>query len=123
MKKLIISLKSPHEALNDFAKTLNQAKKTKGRMAPHNEIAFDNKKDFDRFVRNISVLICVQSFHPRSVYELSKIIKMDQSNLNKLILFFEEIGAIRIKEKKVDGRLVRTPIVDYEAVEFELKAA
>jgi predicted transcriptional regulator len=123
MKKLTISLKTPTEALKDFGKALKRARDRKGKMAPHYEIAFDNKKDFNRFVNNIFILMCIQSFHPKSVYELAKILDVDQSNLNKLINFFEELGAIRVEEKKVGGRLVRTPLVEYEKIEFDLKAA
>lgn len=47
---------------------------------------------------------------------------MDTSNLNKTILFFEKIGALRIKEQTVGGRAVRTPIVDYNKIEFDLAA-
>jgi predicted transcriptional regulator len=61
-------------------------------------------------------------FKPKSVYELAKITKMDVSNLNKVILFLEEVGAIKVKEEKVSGRMVRRPIVEYDAVEFQLAA-
>lgn len=123
MKKLYISLKSPTEALKDFGKALKHAREAKGKVTPHYEISFDNKNDFNRFVRNIFILMCIQSFNPKSVYELAKIIDMDQSNLNKLINFFEELGAIKVEEKKIRGRLVRTPLVEYEKIEFDLKAA
>lgn len=123
MKKLYISLKSPTEALKDFENALKKARKAKGKMEPHYEISFDNKKDFNRFVKNIFILMCIQSFNPKSVYELAKIIDMDQSNLNKIINFFEELGAIKIRERKVQGRLVRTPLVEYDKIEFDLKAA
>jgi len=48
---------------------------------------------------------------------------MDVSNLNKLILFFEVIGAIKIKTSTVGGRTVKTPVVEYEQIEFDLKVA
>lgn len=46
----------------------------------------------------------------------------DVGNINRLISFFEEIGAIRIEEKVVGGRNIKTPIVDYEKIEFDLVA-
>ena len=52
---------------------------------------------------NIFILMCIQSFYPNSAYELAKIMDVDQSNLNKLINCFEELGAIRVEEKKVGG--------------------
>lgn len=121
MKKLIVSLKTSSEILNDFKKALRKAKKEKLKK-PHCEVSFDNKKDFDRFVRNLDVLKYVLVFKPKSIYELAKLIKIDVSNLNKVILFFEEIGVIKVKTSKISGRTVKQPIVEYDAVEFRLAA-
>ncbi|OYZ17172.1 MAG: hypothetical protein B7Y39_15610 [Bdellovibrio sp. 28-41-41] len=122
MKKLIVSVKSSSESLSDFKKALKAARKGKLR-GEHFELSFDNKKDFDRFVKNIGVLSAILIHKPKSVYELAKLIDMDISNLNKLILFFETTGAIKIKTSMVSGRSVKTPIVEYGQIEFDLKAA
>lgn len=122
MKKLIISLKTPSEALEDFKKAYNDIKKGK-RGKAHYEIAFDNKKDFEKFIKNIDILISIQNLKPKSVYELSKMLGKDQSNLNKIICFFEEYGVIKTKETKVNNRSVKMPVVDYEKIEFNLSAA
>jgi tetratricopeptide (TPR) repeat protein len=49
------------------------------------EVSFDNKADFNKFVRNIPVLSAIIVYKPRSVYELAKLTKIDVSNLNKTI--------------------------------------
>ena len=122
MKRLIISIKSTSDALDGF-KHAFKAAKTGKRIEPHYEISFDNKKDSDRFLRNISILSNILAFKPKSIYELAKISGIDVSNLNKIILFFEEVGAVKIKEHKVAGRTVKTPTVDYDKIEFDLGAA
>jgi len=48
---------------------------------------------------------------------------MEVSNLNKLILFFETIGAIKIKTSTTKGRTVKIPVVEYEQIEFDLRVA
>ena len=121
MKHLIVSLKTSDEILADFKKTFRKVKKGKLKK-PHFEVSFDDKKDFDRFVRNLDVLKYILIFKPKSVYELAKLIKIDVSNLNKVILFFEEVGALRVRTTKVAGRIVRMPIVEYDSVEFNLAA-
>ena len=121
MKHLIVSLKTSDEVLGDFKKAFRKAKKSKGE-APHYEISFDNKKDFDRFVLNLHVLKYILLFKPRSVYELAKLARMDVSNLNKVILFFEEMGAIKVKTATQAGRTIKTPVVEYDTVEFNLAA-
>lgn len=119
MKHLIISVKSSSEVLDDFKRALKKARSGKLKE-PHYEISFDNLKDFERFVKNIPILSTIAELRPKSVYELAKLADMDVSNLNKIILFLEEMGAIRVKTSKVNGRTVRTPVVDYNTIEFKL---
>lgn len=121
MKHLIVSLKTSDEVLDGFKTAFRKARKGKIRT-PHFEISFDNKRDFDRFVRNIFILKYILVFKPRSVYELAKITKIDLSNLNKVMLFFEEVGALKVKSTTISGRLVKTPVVEYDTVEFRLAA-
>lgn len=121
MKTLIVSLKGSGEVLKDFERALTRARHG-GIKKPHFEISFDNRKDFERFVRHMSVLSTILVLKPRSVYELAKLSRMDVSNMNKIILFFEELGAIRLKTAKVNGRTVKQPIVEYQRIEFDLAA-
>ncbi len=122
MRKLVISLKTSTEVLDDFARAFGDVRQRRFK-GTHSEISFDNKRDFDRFVRNLGILSQILSFKPKSVYELAKMARMDVSNLNKIILFFERVGAIRIKESKVSGRSLKTPVVDYDQIQFDLRVA
>lgn len=121
MKTLTVSLKSSGEVLKGFERALTRARAGKLKK-PHYEISFDNRKDFERFVRHISVLSTILALKPRSVYELAKLSRMDVSNMNKLILFFEELGAVHLKTSTINGRTVKQPIVEYQKIEFELAA-
>ena len=111
MRKLVVSMKSSTESLNDFKKALASARKGRAKGS-HYELSFDNKKDFDRFVRNLGLLSAILNHKPKSVYELAKIMNKDVSNLNKTIDFFEDVGAIKIKNSTAGGRGVKTPIVE-----------
>ncbi|MCB0326304.1 MAG: hypothetical protein KDD52_01670 [Bdellovibrionales bacterium] len=122
MKKLIVSLKTSTEVLDQFKTSLKQARKGKIDSS-HYEISFDSKKDFDKFVRNISILTLIQNIKPQSIYELAKLSDIDVSNLNKIILFFEEIGAIEVEKKKIKGRETKIPKVPYKQIQFDLEAA
>ncbi len=73
-------------------------------------------------MKNIGILSLIHSLKPKSVYELAKIADMDVSNLNKIILFFEEAGVVKLKRSKVSGRLVTRPVVEYDKIEFNLAA-
>jgi hypothetical protein len=43
-----------------------------------------------------------------------------RSNLNKVVIFLEEVGVIRVKKSIANGRPIKTPIVDYDLIEFRL---
>ncbi len=122
MKKLIISLKTSTDVMDNFKSALKNAKKGKRGKHTHYEISFDNKNDFNRFVRNLDLLSVIIQFKPRSVYELAKLCGKDVSNVNKIISFFDAIGVIKLKKNRVSGREVKTPIVEYDKVEFLLAA-
>jgi predicted transcriptional regulator len=121
MKSLVISLKNSHQVFNDIKAAFAKIEKRQMKE-PHYEISFDNRRDFERFAKNIYVLSYIYAHKPKSVYKLAKVLDMDTSNLNKIILFFEKSGVIKLKEQKISGRSVRTPIVEYDRIQFNLAA-
>jgi predicted transcriptional regulator len=121
VKKLIVSVKTPSEALEDFVRVCKSVQERKVRGV-HRELAFDNRKAFDRFVSNLVILSQIASLKPKSVYELAKATGRDISNLNKVVAFLEEVGVIRVKKSVANGRPIKTPIVDYDRIEFRLRA-
>lgn len=122
MKKLIVSCKTADQVFQDFKKAANRVRKGHAKGITEYEVSFDNKADFNRFVKNIPVLSAIIVFKPRSVYELAKLTNTDVSNLNKIIQFFQDIDVIRIKTSTVDGRTVNQPLVEYDEVTFKLAA-
>jgi len=121
MKTLTVSIKTSQEVLSGFTKAFKAVSKKKIKGTRF-EVSFDNKKDFDKFVKNIGILSIIHSLKPKSVYELAKVSDTDVSNLNKIILFFEKVGVIKLKRTKVSGRLVAQPVVEYDKIEFNLAA-
>lgn len=122
MKRLVVSCKTTEQVFDDFKKAAKKVMSGKTSDDTEYEVSFDNKSDFNRFVRNIPVLSAIIVYKPRSVYELAKLTKLDVSNLNKTIQFFEEIGVIKVKTSEVDGRVVKRPHVEYDEVTFRLAA-
>ena len=119
MKKLIVTLKTSDQVLEDFKSAFKRAKSKT--LSDHFEISFDNKTDFNRFIRNIDILTFIIHHQPKSVYELAKLIDKDVSNLHKTIIFYEKLGVIRLERKK-SGRESNQPIVKFDRIEFDLAA-
>lgn len=122
MKRLIVSCKTADQVFADFKDAFKKAQKGNFKGDPTYEVSFDNKKDFNRFVKNIPILSAIITLKPKSVYELAKFLGQDLSNLNKIILFFEEIDVVKIRTKKISGRTVKQPVVEYDEVTFRLAA-
>lgn len=122
MKRLVVSCKTADQVFEDFKHAARRARRGPFRGEPEYEVSFDNKADFNRFVRNIPILSAIIVFKPRSVYELAKLTGTDVSNLNKVIQFFQEVGVVRVKTARVSGRTVKQPSVEYEEVTFRLAA-
>ena len=121
MKKLIVSFKPTSDVLNDFKRALKKAHT--GNFKKHFEVSFDDRKDFNKFIKNIDVLICIQTMKPDSVYHLAKLMKKDQSNLNKILNLFESYGVIHFDKTTRENRSLKRPIVGYDKIEFDLKAS
>lgn len=121
MKKLIVSFKPTSDVLNDFKRALKKART--GNLKKHFEVSFDDRKDFNKFIKNIDVLICIQTMKPDSVYHLAKLMKKDQSNLNKILNLFESYGVIHFDKTTRENRSLNRPIVGYDKIEFDLKAS
>ena len=87
------------------------------------EISFEDPKALNKFIKNLPILMVILNQSPKTIYELAKILGRDVSNIRKIVSFFEEMGAVKIEEKKVSGKTVKKPVVFYDKIEFQLKAA
>ena len=86
------------------------------------ELKFDDKKVFNRFVKHVGVLSVILNQKPETIFELSRIVEMDTANINKLVTFFEKVGAVKVITKLENGRPIkRKPIVEYDQILFDLR--
>lgn len=120
MKKLIVSVKSTRQALDEASKRMKKMDKDIWSATPHYEVSFTDIKDFKKFISNIDILKSIKTFKPNSIYELATILKKDVGNLNKLISYFEGLGVIEAEIMKVGGRTVKKLSVPYKKIEFDL---
>ena len=56
MKKLVVSCKTADQVFADFKKAAKSVRRGTFKGETEYEVSFDNKADFNRFVRNIPVL-------------------------------------------------------------------
>ena len=112
-----------NEQIFSNAKKVMKSIQNGQRVKNYYEISFESRRDFNKFVKNLYILMVILNDSPASIYELAQITRLDVSNLRRIISFFETIGAIKIQKSIVSGRAVKKPVVDYDKIEFDLKAA
>lgn len=122
MKKQIVSNKYSSVSIYDFKIALKDARNRKLK-GEYFEWSFDYKWDFDRFVKILRILLATLDNQPKSVYELAKFVDIDVSSFNNPNDLFESMVAIKIKSRTVSRRAVKTPIVEFEQTEVDLKVA
>ena len=88
MKKLIISMKSNKQIFSDAKKVMKAIKEGK-KIKSHYEISFESRKDFNKFVKHLHILMFILNDAPSSIYELAQIADINVSNLRRIIYFFE----------------------------------
>ena len=122
-KTLVISLKSNKKFFSDIKDSMKSIQAGNVPKTTQYEISFEDPKALNKFIKNLPILMVILNQSPKTIYELAKILGRDVSNIRKIVSFFEEMGAVKIEEKKVSGKTVKKPVVFYDKIEFQLKAA
>ena len=120
LKKIDIGIKSLEDSLKDFAETWKdlgageKVKKDEG-------IYFDSIDDMRSVLTNNRLLILkvIRERRPKSVYELSKILRRNLKNVNQDLKLLAEIGLVTLEKTEVDKRRI-TPHVDYTKIMLEI---
>ncbi len=121
MKTLTIALKPKDEVFDDAIKAMKTAMKGK-KQDPQNLITFTDARQFDKFLKHIKLIRLIKSLKPDSVYELSKLMKVDVSNLNKSIQFLEKFEVIKIKVTTKNGRTLKKPVFEFDDIRIKMVA-
>ena len=86
-----------------------------------NKISFSQKRDFERFVKNMEILNTIKSSNPQSIYALAKLEKKDVANVAKIVSFYEKLGVLKMKLSLLRGRKVKTPFVEFDQISFAVR--
>lgn len=112
---LNIKFKSREKHFDDLEKILEGGRK---KIQPENIIFFETYKDFQRFLfPRLGILLAIKRHHPKSIYELSKIVERDVSTLVKDCNALEAFGFITLEDSK-DARGSKIPKLrfDYDRI-------
>ncbi|MFZ4404901.1 MAG: ArsR family transcriptional regulator [Pseudobdellovibrionaceae bacterium] len=95
----------------------------KGKTKIEDDIIYFESLDMvDCFINPMKAKIirAIQQHKPESIYELSKILKMDQGYIQKEVKFLENLGIIKIESLQDNGRTKSKPHLIYDTFLIDL---
>lgn len=120
IKKIDIGIKGLRESLKDFAETWKKLESGK-KVKKEEGIYFDSIDNMRAVLTNNRLLILktIRERHPRSVYELAKMLSRDLKNVNQDLKILAEIGLVTLEKSETDKKRV-IPHVDYSKILLEI---
>ncbi len=120
IKKINIGIKSLNESLEDFADTWKKLES--GEKVKKEEGIYFESIDAVRSVltnNRLLILKTIKDKHPKSVYELSKMLGRNLKNVNQDLDMLLRIGLVELKKEKTNKNRV-IPFVNYNEIMFAI---
>ena len=120
VKKINIGIKSLNESLEDFADTWKKLESGK-KVKKEEGIYFESIDAVRSVLTNNRLLILktIKEKHPKSIYELSKMLGRNLKNVNQDLDILLRIGLVELKKEKTDKNRV-IPFVNYNEIMFAI---
>jgi len=120
VKRIAIGIKRLEDSLKDFAEVWRGVETGK-RMRKKKGIFFESIDDMRAVLTNnrLMILKVIRENNPKSVYELSKVLRRNLKNVNEDLKLLAEIGLVTLEATKTDKKRI-TPHVDYAKITLEI---
>jgi predicted transcriptional regulator len=115
-----ISIKSKEDLFNEVKGVWKKLEKGES-MKRHEGISFENTEAMRKILseERLRILKTIKKEHPKSIYELAKLLKRDIKNTFDDVQFLAQIGLIELKKTR-EGREKTTPKVNYDRILLEI---
>lgn len=120
IRNIKITIKSEEEFFNDIKKTWRKLEKGE-KVKKHEGISFENLETMRKVLTDerLRILKTIKKVHPKSIYELAKVLHRDIKNTFDDVQFLAEAGLIELKKIR-NGREKTTPMVSYDKILLEI---
>jgi predicted transcriptional regulator len=120
LRDVRVSIKTKEDLFNEVKEVwgrLERGEQTK----KHEGISFENIEAMRKILseERLRILKTVKKEHPKSIYELAKLLKRDIKNTFDDVQFLAKIGLIELKKTK-EGREKTVPRVNYDRILLEI---
>lgn len=115
-----ISIKSKEDLFNEVKGVWKKLERGES-MKRHEGISFENTEAMRKILseERLRILKTIKKEHPKSIYELAKLLKRDIKNTFDDVQFLAQIGLIELKKTR-EGREKTTPKVNYDRILLEI---
>ena len=115
-----VSIKSKEGLLNEVKGVWKKIERG-GSMKRHERISFENTEAMRKILSEgrLRILKTIKKEHPKSIYELAKLLGRDIKNTFDDVQFLAQIGLIELKKTR-EGREKSTPKVNYDRILLEI---
>jgi len=120
VRDIRISIKSKEDLFNEVKGVWKKLEKGEA-MKRHEEISFENTEAMRKILseERLRILKTIKKEHPKSIYELAKLLKRDIKNTFDDVQFLAQMGLIELKKTR-EGREKTTPKVNYDRILLEI---
>ena len=120
VRDIRISIKSEEDLFNEVKGVWKRLEKGES-MKRHEGISFENTEAMRKVLseERLRILKTIKREHPKSIYELAKLLRRDIKNTFDDVQFLAQIGLVELKKTR-EGREKTTPKVNYDRILLEI---
>jgi predicted transcriptional regulator len=120
VRDIRISIKTKEDLFNEVKGVWERLEKGV-QVKKHEGISFENIEAMRKILseERLRILKTIKKEHPKSIYELAKVLNRDIKNTFDDVQFLAQIGLIELKKTK-EGREKTVPKVNYDRILLEI---
>jgi predicted transcriptional regulator len=120
VRDIRVSIKTKEDLFNEVKEVWGRLEREE-KIKKHEGISFENIEAMRKILseERLRILKTIKKEHPKSIYELAKLLNRDIKNTFNDVQFLAQIGLIELKKTK-EGREKAIPKVNYDRILLEI---
>jgi predicted transcriptional regulator len=120
VRDIRVSIKTKEDLFNEVKEVWGRLEREE-KIKKHEGISFENIEAMRKILseERLRILKTIKKEHPKSIYELAKLLNRDIKNTFNDVQFLAQIGLIELKKTK-EGREKTIPKVNYDRILLEI---
>jgi predicted transcriptional regulator len=122
VKNVTIGIKSIEEVLNSAKNVMKRLERGERIRKRKPGIYFESLEVMRKAITHerVKILTVIKEKHPKSIYELAKLLNRNLKNVADDVHYLAELGLIELEKGKSNGREKIIPLVNYDKILLEI---